>query len=58
LGFRARSDENIGARFGEGQRNGRAEAAAGTGDNGDFVVETEPIKDHYGLSSLSCRPKR
>jgi hypothetical protein len=58
LGFRSRSDEDVGAGFGESQRDGRAEAAAATGDDGDFLVETEPVKDHCGLSSLSCRPKR
>jgi hypothetical protein len=58
LGFGSGSDEDIGAGLGESQRDGRAQSAAATGDDGDFAVETEPVKDHYGLSTLSYRPKR
>jgi hypothetical protein len=50
LGLRSRGDKDIGASFGESQRDGRAEAAAATSDDGDFVVETEPVEDHCGLS--------
>jgi hypothetical protein len=50
LGLRSRRDKDIGAGFGESQRDGRTEAAAATSDDGDFVVETEPVEDHCGLS--------
>jgi hypothetical protein len=50
LGLRARCDEDIGACLGESQRDGSAEPAAASGDDGDFVVQTEPVKDHCGLS--------
>ena len=30
-----------------------AQAAAATSDDGDFVVQTEPVKDHGGLSSTT-----
>jgi len=32
--------------FGERQRDGCAKAAAATGDDGDFVVESEFVQDH------------
>src|ERR1700761_3999857 len=50
-GLGAGADENIRAGLGESQRDGRPEAAAATGDDGDFVVETEPVQDHCGLFS-------
>src|ERR1700740_403380 len=50
LRLRARRDQDIGTCLGKSERDGRAEAAAAAGDDGDFVVETEPVKDHCGLS--------
>ena len=38
LGLRSRSDDDIRACLGECQRDGRTEAAAATGDDGDLVV--------------------
>jgi hypothetical protein len=42
----AGSDDDVGADLGERQRDGCAETAPATGDDGDLVVESEFVQDH------------
>ena len=44
-------DRDVGARFGERQRDGRADAAGGAGDEGDAVGQVEG----HGAASLLSR---
>ncbi|CNI33046.1 Uncharacterised protein [Mycobacterium tuberculosis] len=55
FGLGARSNHNVGPYLGERQRDGRTEAAAATGDDGDLVVEAELVEDHVRPFFFSCR---
>ena len=46
FGLGARGDDDVGADFGERHRDGRPEAAAGSGDYGYLSVQTKPVEDH------------
>ncbi|BBY05510.1 hypothetical protein MNVI_08280 [Mycobacterium noviomagense] len=46
LGLGPRRDHNVGPDLGECHGDGRAESAAGTSDDSDFVVESKIVQDH------------
>ena len=45
-----RAADDIGADFGECDRDRGAQTAAGAGDDGDLVVEPESVEDHVVTS--------
>ena len=47
IGFGPGGEDDFGPRFGEGEADALADAAAGAGDYGYFAVEPELVCDHF-----------